>query len=47
MPCAVVKFAQPAAQVLADLGIERAERFIEQQDGRLDSHGAGHATRWR
>ncbi len=38
---AIVKLAQPAAQFLADLGIERAEGFVEQQDARLDRHGAG------
>src|SRR6185436_13797378 len=32
----VVQAAQPAAQILAYLGVERSERLIEQQDTRLD-----------
>jgi len=31
-----VQLAQPLAQLLADLGIERAERLVEQQYLRLD-----------
>ena len=27
--CEVVEFAQPAAQVFPDLGVERAEGFVE------------------
>ncbi len=37
----VVDFAQPAAQLLADLGVERAERLVEQQHARLDGERAG------
>src|SRR5450830_1028946 len=33
--------AQPAAQFLAYLGVQRAERFVEQQYARLDGQGAG------
>ncbi len=33
--------AQPLPQLLAHLGIERAERFVEQQDARLDRQRAG------
>ncbi len=33
--------AQPAAQLLAYLGIERAERLVEQQHARLHRQGAG------
>ena len=36
-----VQLAQPAAQVLAHLGVERAERLVEQQHARLDRQGAG------
>ncbi len=32
----VVQPAQPAPQLLADLGVERAERLVEQQHPRLD-----------
>ena len=37
--------AQPAAQLLAHLGVERAERLVEQQHARLDRQrpGQGHA----
>ena len=38
---AIVQIAQPAAQILADLGVERAERLVEQQDARLDRERAG------
>ena len=37
----LVDLAQPAPQVLADLGIERAEGFVEQQQARLDRQRAG------
>ena len=36
----VVQLAQPAPQLLADLGVERAERLVEQQDARLDGERA-------
>ena len=41
----VVEVAQPGAQVLADLGVERAEGLVEQQHLRLDRErpGQGHA----
>ena len=41
----VVQAAQPVAQLLADLGVERAERLVEQQHRRLDRQrpGEGHA----
>jgi hypothetical protein len=38
---AVVDFAQPAAQVAAHLGVERAERLVEQQHPGLDGESAG------
>ena len=37
----VVQAAQPAAQVLAHLGVECAERLVEQQHLGLDGQGAG------
>jgi len=37
----VVQPAQPAAQLLADLGVERAEGLVEQQHLGLDGQGAG------
>ena len=37
----VVQLAQPAAQLLAHLGVERAERLVEQQHARLDGERAG------
>ena len=37
----VVDLAQPAAQILAHLGVERAERLVEQQHARLDRQRAG------
>ncbi len=37
----VMQAAQPAAEFLAHLGIEGAERFVEQEDARLDGEGAG------
>jgi hypothetical protein len=37
----VVQAAQPAAQLLAHLRIERAERFVEQQNTRFHGQGAG------
>ena len=43
----VVQPAQPAAQLLADLRVQGAERLIEQQHFRLDRQGPGHATRCR
>ena len=36
----VVQPAQPAAQLLPDLGVERAERLVEQQHLRLDGQRA-------
>jgi hypothetical protein len=36
-----VQPAQPAAQLLAHLGVERAERLVEQQHARLDRQSAG------
>ena len=36
-----VQITQPAAQVLPDLGIERAERLVEQEDARLDRQRPG------
>ena len=41
MPSLVVQLAQPAAQLLAHLGVERAERLVEQQHARLDRQRAG------
>ena len=37
----IVQPAQPAAQFLAYLGVERAERLVEQQNLRFDRQGAG------
>lgn len=37
---AVVQFAQPAAQLAADLGVQGAERFVQQQHLGLDGQGA-------
>jgi hypothetical protein len=37
----VVQLAQPAPQLLAHLGVERAERLVEQQHARLDRQRAG------
>ena len=37
----VVQFAQPAAQFLAHLRVERAERLVQQQNLRLDRERAG------
>src|SRR5690606_3202015 len=37
----VVQIAQPAAQILAHLGVERAERLVEQKDARLNGERAG------
>ncbi len=37
---ALVDFAQPPAQLAADLGIESAKGFVEQQDARFDRKGA-------
>ena len=36
----VVQAAQPATQLLAHLGVERAERLVEQQHARLDGERA-------
>src|ERR1022692_214970 len=36
----VVELSQPAAQLLADFGIERTERLVQQQNTRLDGQGA-------
>ena len=36
-----MQIAQPATQVLPDLGVERAERLVEQEDARLDRERAG------
>ena len=38
---AIVDVAQPAAQLAADLGVERAEGLVEEQDARLDGQRAG------
>ena len=38
---AVVEFAQPAAEVLADFGVECTERLVEQEDLRFDGESAG------
>jgi hypothetical protein len=40
-PISVVQLAQPLAQFLAHLGVERAERLVEQQHARLDRQRAG------
>ena len=37
----VMQRAQPLPQLLAHLGVERAERLVEQQDARLDRERAG------
>ena len=37
----VVQAAQPAAQLLAHLGVERAERLVEQQHARAHRQRAG------
>ena len=37
----VVQPPQPAAQLLADLGVERPEGLVEEKDARLDREGAG------
>ena len=39
----LMELTKPAPQLLADLGIERAERFVEQQNAGLD----GESTRKR
>ena len=36
-----VQAAQPLSQVVADLGVERAERFVEQQHLRIDRQCPG------
>ena len=43
----VVEPAQPAAQLLAHLGVQRAEGLVEQQHPRLDRQRPGQAIRWR
>ena len=43
----VVELAQPAAQFLAHLGVERAERLVQQQDARPMASARASATRWR
>ena len=40
-PQAPAQIAQPAAQVFPDLGVEGAERLVEQEDARLDRERAG------
>ena len=37
----IVQPAQPAAQLLAHLGVERAERLVEQQHARAHGERAG------
>ena len=37
----VVDLAEPAAKVAPDLGVERAERLVEEEDARLDGKRAG------
>ena len=37
----VVKIAQPVPELATDLGVERAERLVEQQETRLDRKRAG------
>ena len=37
----VMQLAQPAAQFQPDLGVQRAEGFVEQQNAGLDRQGAG------
>ncbi len=37
----VVQPAQPSAQLRADVGVQRAERLVEQQHARLDGERAG------
>ena len=36
----VVQAAQPGPQIVADLGVQRAERFVEQQHLRVDGERA-------
>ncbi len=36
VPCPIVDLAQPPAKLAADLGIEGAERLVEQKHARLD-----------
>ena len=43
----VVQLAQPAAQFLPDFGVQRAERFVEQQDLGSTARARASATRWR
>ena len=37
----VVQAAEPVAQTLSHLGVERPERFVEQQHARFDGQGPG------
>ena len=41
VPGLVVDFAEPTPEVAAHLGIERAERLVQQQHARLDGKRAG------
>jgi hypothetical protein len=43
MARAIMQLPEPAPQILADLGVQRAERqaSIQQQDPRIDGQGAG------
>ena len=43
----VMQAAQPAAQFLPDLGVERAEGLVEQQHRGFDGQRPRQATRWR
>ena len=40
-PVLVVDFAQPAAEVAAHLGVQGAERLVEQEHARLDGERSG------
>ena len=46
-PSPVVQLAQPAAQLLAHLGVQRAERLVEQQQRGSIASARASATRWR
>ena len=37
----VVQLSQPAPKLLTHLRVERAERFVQEQDARLDGESAG------
>ena len=43
----LVQAAQPAAQILAHLRVERAEGLVEQKQFRFDGERARKRTRWR